>query len=225
MLAILFGLILGFVHFFSRKIHPIRRMKTVSFLAGIFITYLFLHMFPMLYEETEFLVRVSLIWVVVGFSFFHVIEKYLYKHDKSTRVLRKDLKEIHTIGFFLYHFVIGFILVDFLSISILDGLLFFIPLLFFSALSTISMKELHGKIRENTCMRILLSGSTLIGIILAIYISIPSIVFDVLLGFVIGTALHTILMDAIPKERRGKPEYFILGVIVYTLLIGLAWFL
>ena len=62
-------------------------------------------------------------------------------------------------------------------------------------------------------------------VLLAMYIPIQGIMFYALFGFVVGTALHTILMDAVPKEREGRPSYFILGVVLYTFFIYLTWIL
>jgi hypothetical protein len=115
------------------------------------------------------------------------------------------------------------ILVSFLNTSITAGTLFFIPVLFFTAVSRISLKELHILVRQKGPVKLLLSISTLLGIVLAMNVSVPLIVYDALLGFIVGSMLHIIIMDAIPKEREGNPAYFVLGVVIYILLITLTW--
>ena len=85
-------------------------MKNISFAAGIFITFLFLEMFPLLFQQSFSFTQISLIFMLFGFSLFHIIQKYEYKHVSRKR-LRKEIKELHSLAFFIYHFVVGIILV------------------------------------------------------------------------------------------------------------------
>lgn len=221
-IGILFGLVMIFAHFFSDRLNIVaHRMKIISLVAGIFITYLFLHLFPQLYQAME--LRISFIFLLAGFTIIHVIEKHIYKSTKNVVKIKKELKWMHSVTFFIYHFVIGMVLIDLLSMDIKDGVLFFAPLLIFSTISTMSLKEIHVLARKSGIVKLLLSASSFLGIVFTIFVSIPPIVFDVALGVIVGTMLHLILMDAIPKEREGEPAYFVLGVVLYTILITLTW--
>jgi len=65
----------------------------------------------------------------------------------------------------------------------------------------------------------LLSLSTLAGVLSAnILLSFENF-FNLLFGFVVGIFLYIALADFVPREARGKTEYFALGVFVYTLII------
>ena len=222
MLAILFGLILGFVHFFSDKVHiVVHRMKTVSFIAGIFITYLFLHLLPYLYQGAE--LRISLGFLLMSFTIVHAIEKSIYRSRKSTEKIRQEVRWTHSLIFFVYHVAIGILFVSFLARSTTEGVLFFIPVFLFTTISSISLKEVHILIRKKGIIKVLLSASTLLGVFISMSYSMPSVVYDALLGIIVGTMLHMVLMDAMPKEREGRPEFFILGVVLYALLIAATW--
>jgi len=225
MIQIIFGLILGLVHYFSDRIHVahgIHKMKTMSFTAGIFITYMFLHLFPNLYQGGLFFNRLSLIFVLIGFALFHVMEKYIYQHA-SGKELKKELRISHSFAFFFYHFMIGIILVNITKLNVISGLLLFIPILSYNAISSISMKEIHEIVTGRRTAKFLLSISTLLGVILATYILIPEIIYYSLFGFVIGTLLYIIILEAVPKEREGKPAYFIFGILLYSIIIAFTW--
>ena len=76
--VIILGLMLFLVHYFTHRIrigNRKARMRVVSFSAGIFITYFILHLLPALYGVEMDLTRISLVFVLVGFSIFHVVEK------------------------------------------------------------------------------------------------------------------------------------------------------
>lgn len=224
MLAILLGLIISVVHFFSESIHVAsedHKMKVISFSSGIFVAYLFLHLFPLLYSETR--MEISMMSVLIGFTFFHVIEKYIYRHERRPVVLKKEMKEIHSIAFFLYHLMIGVILVKMVNGSFTSTILFFVPILFISAISSISMKSLYV-VRDRQA-RLILSFSTFIGTVVAFLITMPNVVYISIFGFMIGTLMYTILMDAIPKEREGDPIFFVIGLMVYMIVIMMTWFI
>lgn len=223
---LLFGVILGVVHYFSERINPenIKRMIGVSFTAGILITFLFLELFPNLLEVGGAINRISLVFMLVGFTIFHVIEKYIYQHSKSTKTLKKELKEIHTISLFIYYLVIGMVLANISQfVGLRAAVLFFIPLLLHAALSSISLGELHGIIRGNMTVKFLLSFSTLIGILIAFFFEIVYSLQQVLMGSIIGMLLYVTIVDSIPKEREGRPGFFLLGVILYSAIIALTW--
>ena len=51
------------------------------------------------------------IFLLVGFSVFHLVEKLVYQHAEAAR-LAWELKEVHSIDFFIYHFIVGVALED-----------------------------------------------------------------------------------------------------------------
>jgi hypothetical protein len=227
MLAVILGLVLAVVHYFSERIEPrdpVKRHKLVSFVAGISITYIFLQLFPKVYIGIESLHEFLFLFILAGFACFHLIEKHIYQHE-SKEILHEDLRITHSAMFFFYHLVIGILLVELVSINLVGGILFFIPILFHTAVSSASLKGIHVSIRESILLKILLSFSTLFGVIIAYFISVPPHVLYSFLGFVLGSLLYVVIRDSIPKETEGKAIYFVLGIIAYAFIIGFTWFI
>ena len=126
-------------------------------------------------------------------------------------------------AFFLYYFFIGVILVKLNETSSLISVLFFLPVMFYSAVGILSLEKIHSKVWEKPVIKLLLSSSTLMGALFADLLLGFDAVFNLLFAFVVGTFLYTALIDFVPREAKGKPEYFTLGVLIYTLVIVAAF--
>ena len=228
MWLVLLGIVLAGLHYFSEGIHIAHgkhKVKALSLAAGIFMAYLFLDLFPRLYSPSASVNRIAMVFVLVGFAVFHVAEKRIYKSRLGKERKRRELKEVHSLGFFAYHFIIGIVFASLSGSGFLAAALFFIPLALHTAISSASLKEIHGTVRESLPARLLLSASTLLGIIFGLYYSIQALLEAILLGFVVGALLYIMLIDSVPKERQGRPEYFIAGAALYALLIAASWVL
>jgi len=194
----------------------------VSFVAGISVSYLFLYLFPELYEGVKYLNKSLFVYVLLGFILLHIVEKQI-RQSKSIEKLRLKLKEEHSVVFFIYYFILGIILVELLSLSLLKGLLFFFIILFHSIVSAASLKEIHQKMIEKRIFKIILSVSTLLGILFALFAKFPQSVYFILIGFVAGALLYIVIRDIIPKESDSRLMYFIFGALLYMVLIMLTW--
>ncbi len=216
--SIAFGTIIGIAHYFN-ELFSLKsekyRNKIISFSAGISITYIFLHLLPeFIAAQTSRFVFLSILF---GFVIFHIVEKYIYQHSPEDKLL-KELAIEDSITSFIYHFVIGIVLVGFVNQGINQGILFFIPVLLFTTVNTLPVDMTKSRI-----IKVILAVSTLLGILFAkfIYPNIDPTLYYILLGLVIGTLLFTVTRHSIPKNKEGKPLYFILGMIIYTILIYL----
>lgn len=221
MLPIIYSLILGATHLWNEKIQIRQeyvRVRFISFVAGISVTYVFLSLLPEVYQGFELFDRIIFISLLVGFSAAHIVEKYIYQHSAPT-TLKERLGSIHSLAFFVYHFLIGVILVKLNRVSNLDSALFFLPILFYSSVGLIALEKIHSRVWERPYVKLLLSASTLVGVLVAdLLLSFESF-FSLLFGFVVGIFLYIALIDFVPREAKGKPAYFALGVLVYTLII------
>ena len=226
MLALVLGLILAIVHYFSENIEPTdpaSRHKLVSFVAGISITYIFVLLLPEVYRGIESLHEFLFLFILSGFACFHLIEKHIYQHE-SKEVLHEELRIAHSSMFFFYHLIIGILLVELVNINVLSGILFFVPIVFHVAVSSASLKGIHISIRDRIMLKIVLSCSTLLGVLIAYVFIVPSNILHALLGFIVGSLLYVVIRDSMPKETGGKAIYFVLGVVVYAIIIGVTWF-
>lgn len=222
--ALIVSAILVLIHLYGRRFTShLRRHKDriVSFGSGITIAYLFLWLLPELYKGSPELGRVLFSFVLLGFSLFHIAEKYFYQHDKSLGDLRHDLKELHSLAFFIYYILIGLLLFDLIESGVKSLILFSIPVIIQSAVSSTSIEKIHEKVKEKAWLKAYLASAPILGLALGRFVDFGKQFFDMSLGFVVGMLFYTFISDHIPKGREGKIGYFILGVGLYALLIFL----
>jgi len=218
--ALACGVVLAVIHLASERLHPRHgrmRWRIISFAAGISIAYLFLHLLPETYEAADHIRGWVFVFLLAGFAVFHLIEKYIYQHAERERLVR-DLKEIHSVSFFVYHFVVGVALAGKFEEGMLEGLLFLVPVAFHAGLSTASLSGIHGDIRERTSVRVLLSLSTLLGVVFAAFVRIPPALELSLVSFVAGVLLYIIVREFLPQKEKGEPAYFVFGLLVFAVV-------
>ncbi len=220
MISLLFGLIMGFAHYFSEEFYSRYKLhygKIISFSAGIAVTYIFLDLFPNFSEGAAQIDKLLFLSVLIGFVSFHLIEKYIYQHSPEKKLFKELAIEDSVISF-IYHFVVGMLIVSFLNQNLLRGILFFIPVLIYTGVSTLPVD-----ITESKIIRIIVALSTLFGIVFVkyIYTTMSPLIFNILLGFIVGTLFFTVTRHSIPIGKKGQPMYFILGVLFYTLILFL----
>jgi len=215
-----FGLLLALVHFFSENMSPAKgptRFRVISFAAGISIAYLFLDLLPHTYEAAHNLRQWVFLFLLIGFSGFHLAEKYIYQHA-DRQVLAKELKEVHSVAFFAYHFFVGVALESKVREGIAEGVFFLVPVVLHSFLSGASMSSIHGEVRENLPTKILLSLSTLMGLVIALLLGVRPIVSNILISVIAGILLYVIVREFLPEKEEGRPLYFILGLTAFIAL-------
>ena len=218
MIVIIFGMIMGLTHYFSEFIELKKYCnELVSISAGISLTYIFLRLFPEFSkgasQESQFL----FLSIIIGFTLLHVIENHIYKHTSRYERFKELMIEDSIISF-LYHFVIGMMMVSFFSRGLSHGILFFIPVILYTAVSTLPV----DRTTSNT-IKIIVAFSTLLGILFSLFIykQMSQIVYLTLLGLIIGILSFTVTRHLIPKGKKGKPLFFLIGVIAYSALIFL----
>lgn len=215
--ALLLGLFLGLIHFFSENLKPeegLKHYRIISFAAGISIAYLFLDLLPQTYEAAVYLKQLVFVFLLLGFAIFHLAEKFAYQHSDQDKLAR-ELKEIHSISFFGYYFLVGIVLRDKIQISILEGSLFMIPIALHAGLSTASLARIHGEIRESFSLKTTLSLSTLLGVIFAILIQVPVVLNNILISFIAGILLYIIVKEFLPEKKKGQPLFFVIGLALF----------
>ena len=223
-LAITLAVVLGIVQFFDEYIIQNSGryyVHVLSFSAGISVTYIFLHLFPHFSQtviETTELLFLSLLF---GFIFIHLVEKYIYQHS-SDETIDNQLEHVNQSTSVFYHVILGFVIFDFAEQGVIEALLLFVPILIFTAVSTLPLRS-HSK----PVIKLIGSQSTLLGVILAfLFIDmIQGFIQIALIGFVIGGLLFSVIRHSLPKGKEGKPLFFIIGVLVYTPIVLYTLFL
>lgn len=217
--AIILALIMSIAHFFSEQFAAqcgSYRDPIISLSAGVSITYIFLDLFPRFITAVRF-DQALFFTVLIGFGALHVIEKYLYKHLKPTR-LRRNLRLEESTVSFVYHFFVGIVLTSIVAVSVSEGILFFLPVLLYTGLSTLPVT-----LPKIPRIKLILSASTFLGAVFAFGVAVSSVVSTALMGFIIGFLLFSATRHSLPREKKGRPLFFIIGMIGYSLLIAFTW--
>ncbi len=216
-------LLLSGAQFLSDKINIERskfRPYLISFAAGIAITYLLFSFLPEAYSKsTGILLFLPL---MSGFAFIHIIEKLFYP-NYSNRFMIKRVKtyhdELHATILFVYHFVIGAVLVNTMEQNYTTGLLFLPPLLLFTTIGNWSLH--HSYLQEFPNWRMVLASSTFLGALFAKSTLNTPLIDILMINFVAGFMLFLVVRESIPNAKEGKPLHFLLGIITYGLLMML----
>jgi hypothetical protein len=221
MIVIIFGLLMGLVHYFSEEIlqkFKYHRWKLISFSGGISITYLFLSLLPKFVSGVSNENKFLFLSILSGFVIFHIIEKYIYKQNLTEYKRLKEIALEDSAISFIYHFIIGMMIVNFFNDGFLEGVVFFIPVLLYTSVDTIPVDRTKSMV-----VKIVLAFSTLAGILFStfMYKDIGSIIFLSLLGFIIGVLIFTVTRHSILSGKKGSPFFFGLGVIIYSFIIFL----
>ncbi len=224
----IFAGLLVFIHHFGEHLSKTafaHQEKIMSFSAGVTITYVFLQLLPEHQKGVEYLGEFGSLSVLLGFAAIHITEKWVYHHEKSATDIRKDFREIHSVFLFLYYFAIGLLLHELLQNSVIDGTLFFIPVMFHTAISSFSLLELDDALLNNAIVKAAITVAALIGVGAASFLSIGSALFYVILGIVTGMFLYVVIHDSMPADETGKPAYFLIGLLFYTSIMIYVWVL
>lgn len=194
------------------------KMKFISASAGVSVSYIFLILLPEIYSGSLEISRSLFIAVLFGFGIFHVVEKYI-RQNFTGPALRKEHRLVHSTTSFVYFFVVGFLLVKLAeSDSNLNAFLLFIPIALHIVID--SLPRRHTK---NQHLRALSASSPFLGALTASILDVGEMGNIALLGVVGGALLYTVVRESLPREREGKPLYFITGLLLFTVLALLLW--
>ena len=223
-LPLIFALGIGLVEYWSKRVdlrHKSYIQKLVSFSAGVSITYALLELFPLFTEAAFAINKLLFLSVLFGFTIHHFIEKEIYQHNKRFHLI-KTISLEENIFYYVYHLILGIVLVTFTKQSLVVGTLFF-----FSILSYTIVGNLPSFPHKSSKKALLLSSSTLIGTLFATLVWVnraPWIEFA-LIGLATGVLLFTVTRHHIPFGRKGSVGYFALGFIFYSVLIISSWYI
>jgi hypothetical protein len=229
LIPILLSALIAIAHYFSDKIGLIRsefREHLISFVAGVSMVYVFVNLYPEFYKAASVGNPLILTAVLVGFVTVHLIDKEIYQKIHPARVTN-DIRIAHGYGLIVYYFVIGIVLVELLNVNTMSGLLFFIPVFIYSGLSTVAAHGIHGMHGPHqktiSHLHFLQGAGVLGGTVFALFIQLPESLLIYLIGLVAGILTFIIVRDMLPKGKRGRPVYFLLGAVAYFALILMLW--
>ena len=218
--SLFLGFFLGFIHFIGEGLNipqGTRHYHIISFASGISIGYLFLDLLPHTYDAAEHLRGGVFFFLLMGFAFVHLVEKYFYQHAEATK-LKHEFKTVHSITFFIYYFLAGFVVVELVQQSLLEGILFVFPVSIHAGLSSASLSEIHGRFKPTLWERLLLSLATPTGVLAAFTIHLPPVLQNITISGIAGVLLYVFVKEFLPEKEKGQPLLFILGLLVFFIL-------
>ncbi|MHA1150298.1 MAG: hypothetical protein ACTSR8_18885 [Promethearchaeota archaeon] len=144
--------------------------------------------------------------------------------------INEDLDSIHVFMNFIYHFLVGLILIYLLLVELIIALFFFFFAFFKALISKTSNDiiifpdaELNDEISKPSWFIILGSLATFFGIIFGIITQIllplSLELLYVLFSFISGVILYIIVREVIPEKEKGEPYMFLLGVVIFFALV------
>jgi len=217
MAALGLALALGIIHFLGEGLkipEGPERYRIISFAAGLSIGYLFLDLLPHTYEAATHLKNSVFLFLLLGFSTVHLVEKYFYQHRKEAE-LYHNFKVFHSVTFFLYYFLVGCVLVELTLDSVVEGVLFVFPVMFHAGLSSASLSEIHGHFSPNTKEKILLSLAAPAGVLLTFMVPLPLTMHNITISTISGILLYVFVKEFLPEREKGQPIFFILGLLLF----------
>jgi len=150
--------------------------------------------------------------------------------------LNRNIDEVHAATNYFYHFCIGLLIFSLLLVDFFSAFFFFVLAYLNSTISNASNRhvdiydiDIHMGVSEKGLSKIILPSSVLVGVIAGVLFElifpIPEILVNSLLAFISGIILYVIVREVIPEKTKGKPNYFLIGVILFSLAIILVYIL
>jgi len=147
--------------------------------------------------------------------------------------INKDLTRFRSITNYIYHFLVGIILIGLLAIDELIGaILFFIYALFRTAVTKRSEAHLiftdldiyeEQKYEENPIIKYISSSSALTGIIIGLilksFLQVNLELLFIFYSFISGVILYVIVREVIPEKEKGDPLKFLIGLVGFAIVI------
>ena len=146
--------------------------------------------------------------------------------------INKELTRFRFITDYIYHFLVGIILIGLLSIELIAGILFFIYAFFRTVVTKRSEAhliftdlEIYEDIKydEKTIIKYILGASALTGIMIGLIINtIFSVNLELLFiffSFISGVILYVIVREVVPEKEKGDPLKFLIGLVGFAIVI------
>jgi hypothetical protein len=146
--------------------------------------------------------------------------------------ISKQLTRFRYFTDYIYHFLVGLILVGLLSVELIAGILFFIFAWFRTVITKKSEAhiiftdlEIYETIEHDIkpLKKYFLATSALIGILISFILKIilphNLELLYIFFSFISGVILYVIVREVIPEKEKGDPIIFIIGLVGFTILI------
>jgi len=179
--------------------------------------------------------RLSLQELALELNTFCQREEELEIQDYSLKVkiqnrINEHLDNLHNYANFGYHLLIGIILFELLTYEIITAILFFV-FAFFKALTSKTSNdiqlfpgiEINEEYDQPLYQKIIIASAGLLGIFIGLILNVifhlPMEIIFFMFSFISGVILYTIIREVLPENESGRPLYFLLGIIIFSIII------
>jgi len=151
---------------------------------------------------------------------------------KIQNKINKELTNFRFITDYIYHFLVGIILVGLLRIELVGGILFFIYAFFRTIVTKRSEAHLiftdleiyeEQKYEQKIIIKYFSCGSALTGIIIGLIINsflpVNIELLFIFYSFISGVILYVIVREVIPEKEKGNPLKFLIGLLGFAVVI------
>ena len=146
--------------------------------------------------------------------------------------VNEELTKFRYITDYIYHFLVGIILIGLLIIELIGGILFFIYAFFRTIVTKRSEAHLiftdleiyeEKKFEEKPILMYISCGSALTGIIIGLLINsflpVNLELLFIFYSFISGVILYVIVREVIPEKEKGDPLKFLIGLVGFSIII------
>ncbi len=220
-IPIILAILLSLLHLFSDYFANLTKKyykQLLSLSAGILLTIIFLELLPQIIEGTKIINDKVYIFLLLGFISFHLLEKEICHHIHNKKILQKEITNVHSLAFFLEHFIIGATLV---LLTTAISFIILIPFILLTISSSILLQVIHKTSKSKT-IKIILASSTTIGALTATFITLNPQIYYPLFSFITGTLIYIVARDIIPQEEKiEKTFFFLLGILITLFFLSI----
>lgn len=231
---------LACTHILSGKLtflDTIPRSRWLSAAGGVSVAYVFIHLLPELSERQQafehtrgivtFLEDHVYLVALTGLSVFYGLERAALRSRRSNRQAGKQdatsagVFWIHIFSFTFYNALIGYLLVHRQEPGFFGALLFAIAMSLHFVVNDHGLRENHKRDYDRVG-RWILAVAVVIGFLIGRATEIDELALSVLFAFLAGGVILNVLKEELPEERESNFWAFLLGTIVYTVLLLVA---
>lgn len=233
------ALALAFIHFWADKIHfsKIPRSKWLSFAGGVSVAFIFVHVLPELKEWQEtfteeatsgavlFLDHHLYLVALLGLAFFYGLERQARISRESKRTAEADKEPettgifwVHIFSFAIYNFLIGYLLVHREDNTYYSLFIFTTAMAFHFVVNDFGLLD-HYEASYQNRGRWIIASSVILGWVVGSVTEIHDAYIGIMYAFIAGAVIMNVLKEELPEERKSNFLYFLLGIVVYTIVL------
>lgn len=196
-------------------------LKFLSFAGGVSFAYVFIDLLPTLEKGQPllkqaidpvipYLDRHSYVLSLAGILFYYGLQGSSVNGSRSFWA--------RMVGYFIFNFFIGASLSDINNPDIQPLLLFTIAIGLHYFIFDHNLREDH-QVLYDSIGRWLLSAALILGWFFGFFAKIPETLIILIVAFVAGGVLLNVMRYELPKKQEGTYLYFLLGALIYTVIL------